>query len=282
MSKYNKIFPQNIKKKSPSVKSIKSVKDINKDISKDKSKIVSKIVSKAESKDKSKDKSKDISKVIKKDKKYIIGDYVDHNIRVISFSADSFTIYENQVFDIEILNQINLNIDKGLSLGKWKTYKYAFDSTIPNTIFTANGHGVYYNSLSHPDLENTNNIYYMLIKLNNNHYLSLGYIMFEFKTPDNDIIIKISDTHSKSGNQNIRFVGEKYSYAIDDGTMDEYNYYISNDDMKKYNIKSLFMNIYIDANIHKPYFNSYKKTNKLFKIQYKVFDVIHILDIKKL
>jgi len=123
----------------------------------------------------------------------------------------------------------------------------------------------------------------MLIKLSNNHYLSLGYIMFEFNTPDNDIIIKISDKHSKSGNQNIRFIGDKYSYAIDDGTSDfAYNYYISNDNVKKYNLKNLDMNVYMDANIHKLYFNSYKKTNKLFKIQYKVFDVIHILDKKKI
>lgn len=261
----NKIFPQNISilKKANRTKSNKA--------------------SKSKNTSKANPIQKPINKPMKinKDKKYIIGDYVDHNIRVISFTTDSFTIYENQESNTKIIEQTVLDIDKGLMLGKWKTYKYTFDRNIPNTIFTANGNDVYYNSLHHSELANTNSIYYMLIKLNNNHYLSLGYIMFEFNTPNNDIIIKISDEHSKSGNQNIRFIGEKYSYAIDDGTNDfAYNYYISNDDMKKYNLKNLYMDVYMDANIHKPYFNSYKKENKLFKIKYKVFDVIHILDNK--
>jgi hypothetical protein len=103
----------------------------------------------------------------------------------------------------------------------------------------------YYDNYLDSRLKDIDNIYYILIKLSKTRYISLGFILSEFNIPDDDKIINIDASHSKGGNQNIKLIGEKHSYFLDDCLCTPHsnigcNCYVSNDNINKYRLGYFF------------------------------------------
>ena len=248
----------------------------------------------------------------KKDKKftYLIGDYGNNDFIFVTFTSKTVFVHKNinyphnkKTYKEEPPVDLN-NLEKSLQFGKWesKEYKYisAYMSDVNNP--DMNGHETTYNNF-----KDYNSCTYMLIKLHDNHYLSLGYRngRFTFTTPNNDNIkyVNWGKGISKSGNLNAYLVGEKYTYNIfDSGSDFEYHFYISNNDIKKYDLKENphTIKIGVDDYDHlktvktvkpvKPYIIRHiKKTKKMLGlIKYnmleksKIYDVIHLLEHKNI
>lgn len=244
-----------------------------------------------------------------KDKKftYLIGDYGNNDFIFVTFTSKIVFVHKNinyphnkKTYKEEPPVDLN-NLEKSLQFGKWesKEYKYisAYMSDVNNP--DMNGHETTYNNF-----KDYNSCTYMLIKLHDNHYLSLGYRngRFTFTTPNNDNIkyVNWGKGLSKSGNLNAYLVGEKYTYNIfDSGSDFEFHFYISNNDIKKYDLKENPHTLKIGVDDYdnlktiktvKPYIIRHiKKTKKMLGLikynmleENKVYDVIHLLEHKNI
>lgn len=244
-----------------------------------------------------------------KDKKftYLIGDYGNNDFIFVTFTSKIVFVHKNinyphnkKTYKEEPPVDLN-NLEKSLQFGKWesKEYKYisAYMSDVNNP--DMNGHETTYNNF-----KDYNSCTYMLIKLHDNHYLSLGYRngRFTFTTPNNDNIkyVNWGKGISKSGNLNAYLVGEKYTYNIfDSGSDFEFHFYISNNDIKKYDLKENPHTLKIGVDDYdnlktiktvKPYIIRHiKKTKKMLGLikynmleENKVYDVIHLLEHKNI
>lgn len=128
-----------------------------------------------------------------------------------------------------------------LTLGKWSQHTYKYEK-----LYILKSNGKLINEKQYLHKNNQNNydnenlkadyIFYILVKINNKKYVSLGWLPFEFDIPDGDEILDISNIRTtRSGMQNITLFGRKNTYFIDD--YNEYiglNSYISNEDIKTY------------------------------------------------
>ena len=106
--------------------------------------------------------------------------------------------------------------------------------------------------------DNTSGYYvalYILVKINDRLYLSLGWHPFEFEIPDNDEILNVSGIRTtRSGTQNITLFGRRNIYFIDYYNEEiDLNSYISNEDIKKYLPQFITPDGQIDRNISLDY-----------------------------
>lgn len=251
-------------------------------------------------------------KIIKnEDKKftYLIGDYGNNDFIFVTFTKKILYVHKNISYPYNKKTKIDEppidfnNLENSLQFGKWESKEYKYKSAYMSDTSNPDMNGY---ETKYDNFIKQNDCTYILVKLNNNNYLSLGnyYGRFTFTTPDNDNIkyVNWGDGMSKSGNLNAYIVGEKYMYSIPD--TDDQLFYISNDNFKKYSINvnpkwkdnphSLHTGTDYDEktqkfiNPTKPYLLHNVKTPKkilgLFNYntytKIKIYDVIHFLDYK--
>ena len=237
-------------------------------------------------------------------RKFTIGEWVhEREPKIVIFSQNmdnpdkiDLIVYEKHTLDYVNKSTDRIDFDKELSIGKWNHKKYTIDKE--NSIYILNNvHKMkqknYYDSYMDDGLKDFDEIYYAVIRLNKTRYLSLGFILSEFDMPNNDTIINIDASRSKGGNQNIKLIGAKYNYFIDDGLCTPYqnigcDCYVSHENIKKYKLDYFFCNEgHIDRkDVESPelYINAYKAIpSKFLGIKYnkykkeKVYNVIHSL-----
>jgi len=106
-----------------------------------------------------------------------------------------------------------INFRKELADGKWNSKKYTIDKH--NSIFILNSNDEklskhYLDNYLDDKLKDKYELQYILIKINNTRYLSVGEcLVYEFDMPDNDNIKDIIDIRECSGYQFIKLTGEK-------------------------------------------------------------------------
>jgi len=273
-------------------KTIKNLKKSKKTITSKKSKIESKM------------------QFSNKNKSYLIGDYGNSDFIFVSFTPEKVFVHKNISYPTNKKTNNDEppidfnNLEKALQFGEWKTKEYKYISVFmsdPNPYM--DGYEKTYQEFSKFPKE-LNRCLYMLVRLYDNHYLSLGFQSgrFTFKTPDNDKIICAywGEGLSKSGNLNAYLVGKKYTYNIyDDGSNFDFHFYILNEDIKKYSqydnphslevgateyIKKKNLTSYtvIPKDIYLiTYVNKAKKFLKLFTMleEKRISNIIHLLNI---
>jgi len=255
----------------------------------------------ANNKTKSKTKSKTKNQLVRK---FTIGDWGhEREPKIVIFSQNmdnpdkiDLILYEKHTLDYVNKFTDRFNFNKELSIGKWNHKKYTIDKENSIYIWTNSSKmndKSYYDSYMDDGLKDFDEIYYAVIRLNKTRYLSLGFILSEFDMPDNDTIVNIDASRSKGGNQNIKLIGVKNSYFIDDGTCTPYlnlgcDCYVSHENNKKYKLDYFFCDEgYIDGkevDSPKLYIETYKAIpSKFLGIKYnkykkeKVYNVIHSL-----
>jgi len=246
-----------------------------------------------------------------KNKTYLIGDYGNLDFIFVSFTPEKVFIHKNISYPTNKKTHkkeppIDFdNLEKALQFGEWKSKEYEYISVyMSGSNSYMDGYEKKYEEFSKFPKE-LNSCHYMLVRLHDNNYLSLGYSngRFTFKTPDNDIILRSNwgEDDSDSGNLNAYLVGEKYTYSINDyngGSDFDFHFYISNEDNKKYNdyenphllevrateyIRTKYLNSYkvIPKGIYlKTYVDKAKKFLKIFTLleEKRIFDIIHLID----
>jgi hypothetical protein len=150
------------------------------------------------------------------------------------------------------------------------------------------------------------NVYYILIKVNSKHYVSLSDQPFEFDIPDDDEIIYVINLTAHPGYEQIMLIGRVNTYFIDDAETPHLTSrrltYIANEIIDKYlpndatmeeKIKFLYNGNHDDARKKpsKPYLIVYEKYHKkvfgkkipvAFTKVKKIYDVLQTLEISNL
>ena len=180
-------------------------------------------------KTKTKSLNKTKTKSLNKTKKYSIKNIINNSSRqrflytLGESNTDNFTFMftSKTLYIYELLyelsndnnnNNDNDNLEKKLLLN-FDKYKQIQKFNYKSAFFSING---FNKENIYPKFPpSNNNIFYMLLNIDNNSYLSLGNYSFIFNTPNNDKIISVEDFSSKSGMQNIYLIGIKYVYIID-------------------------------------------------------------------
>jgi hypothetical protein len=212
-----------------------------------------------------------------------VGDYGNENLIFITFTPKIIYIHKNKE-----LQDFNNNLESNLKVGKWETKEFNYISVyMSSDNEDMNGlEKTYQNILDFK--HKYNQCHYMLVKLHDNCYLSLGYFnigRFIFNTPDNDKIkyVNWGEKSSKSGNLNAYLVGEKYKYAINDGSLSDDHYYISNENIQKYVLNKNPHAIVYDYNfsLKNPYIVYEKKTKKRFGFfpMYKKIQINNLINV---
>ena len=222
-----------------------------------------------------------------------VGDYGNENLIFITFTPKIIYIHKNIEYPInkKKINDplINFdNLESNLKIGKWETKEFNYISVyMSSNNEDMNGlEKTYQNILNFK--HKYNQCHYMLVRLHDNCYLSLGYFnigRFIFNTPDNDKIkyVNWGEKKSKSGNLNAYLVGEKYKYAINDGSLSDDHYYISNENIQKYVLNKNPHDIVYDYNfsLKNPYIVYEKKTKKRFGFfpMYKKIQINNLINV---
>jgi hypothetical protein len=232
---------------------------------------------------------------------YLIGDYGNESLIFITLTSKTIYIHKNLNYSITYTDVNFDNLTDALQYGQWETKQFEYISVfMSSNNKDMNGYEKIYADLL--QLKNTyNSCSYMLVKLQEHCYLSLGFAKgrFIFKTPDNDIIKFVNfgeESSSRSGNMNAYLVGEKYTYNISDmGSDYEIPFYISNQNIEKYNLPKhpYYINIFntiINRNspsgysYDKPYIKIWVKNEKkrlclftFYKAKY-IYNAIYNLD----
>jgi len=226
---------EEVKKIKNELKKIKKEEKINKktkSLNKSKTKSLNKTKTKSLNKSKTKSLNKSKTKSLNKTKKYSIKNIINNSSGqrflytlgesntdnfIFMFTSKTLYVYE-LLYELSNNNNDNNNNNNNDNLEKklllnFDKYKQIQKFNYKSAFFSING---FNKENIYPKFPpSNNNIFYMLLNIDNNSYLSLGNYSFIFNTPNNDKIISVEDFSSKSGMQNIYLIGIKYVYIID-------------------------------------------------------------------
>lgn len=140
-----------------------------------------------------------------------------------------------------------VNFKEELAAGKWNSKKYTIDKHNSIFIYYSDDEKLskhYLDDYLDDKLKDKDRLKYILIKLNDTRYLSIGEcLIYEFDMPDNDKIKDIIDIRECSGYQFIKLTGEKNTYYLNARGYDEYwasDVYVSNEDKIKYKLDDCY------------------------------------------